>query len=603
MSHQPFSQVKHKVMQLVSQGALPEAIATLEECVRLVPKDLEAVWVLSQLREKAGRLEDAFKSYLMLSAQVSPVRHQAMARALHIAYLRDDFSQGLGLAEQLLKLEPNHHEYWYKQGKMLNGLSRFLAASHSFAQALKYAPDKEHAKTYRLDYARDLSLLGQNEQALMILSGVLHEARDTLGEEQDDSLAHYLYVACLNYAESQDNGKVFKAHRDFGALLEAKFSENTTFPRKSAGSRLKVAFISNDFRNHSVALFFKPILEHCSRDQLEITCYSDVARSDDTTRELIALAEHWCDISGMSDDAVYQHIRADQQDILVDLVGYLGTVRLGVFARRAAPIQINYLGYANTTGLQRMDYRISDEVTDPQPQSAQWHSETLLPLPGLFLCFEPMKAAPDVAPLPATSNGYVTFGSTNVYTKVTQEMLDIWVELLKRCPNARLIVKAKQFSEAAFKAKILNELETKLGEQGRIEVLGWLPRGESHLGFYDRIDIHLDTFPYNGTTTTFEALWQGVPSVTLAGDNHRSRVGMSIMHNIGHGDWVAHSRQEYIQLALDKAENLLELENFRHGIRRDMQQSGVLDGSAFVHKLTDCLQQAWEKYLSENDVQ
>lgn len=600
MSPTAFINVKPKVMHLVSQGNLPKAISLLEQCVQAHKGDIEAQWVLAQLLEKAGRPAQAFRLYFDLSRFNSPITHQAKVRALHTAYVCDDYQNGAKLASELLQLEPTNHEYWYKRGKMLNGIFHYLAASECFKKALENAPDPQHARTYGLDYARDLSLLGRNQEALKLLrQWVAEKEGGALGDNEDEHLAYYLYVACHNYVEGLDNRSVFEAHREFGSRLEQRFAEIKTLPTARDNSRLKVAFISSDFRNHSVALFIKPVLKCLDRTRFEVTCYSDVRRPDQTTQTLANLCERWCDVADMNDEVLSGRIREDQQDIVIDLVGYLGSVRLGVFARRVAPVQMTYLGYPNTTGLQRIDYRITDHYADPAGDSQPWHSEALLALPGLFLCFEPLDEAPDVAPLPAIKNGHVTFGSTNVYTKVTAQMLNTWLQILKSCPGSKLIIKAKQFSETAFRDQVLAQFEAQLGEPGRVEVLGWLPRGESHLGFYDRIDIHLDTYPYNGTTTTFEALWQGVPSVTLAGNNHRSRVGLSIMSNIGHEDWVAHSQQEYIDLALAKASDLDALETFRAGIRNDMRESGVMDGERFTRKLEGAFERAWQERLSQ----
>jgi predicted O-linked N-acetylglucosamine transferase (SPINDLY family) len=267
-----------------------------------------------------------------------------------------------------------------------------------------------------------------------------------------------------------------------------------------------------------------------------------------------------------------------------------------VFARKPAPVQVTWLGYSNTTGLQANDYRLVDEVTDPPGASEVYASETLLRLAGGFLCYGGTKDAPEPAAPPCLKTGAITFGSFNNPAKVSASTFDVWAQLLTRVAGARLLLKGKQFADEATRASFL----ARLGERGiaaeRVQLVAWLPSSTAHLALYEQIDIALDPFPYNGTTTTCEALWMGVPVVTLRGDRHCARVGASLLSQVGLTDWIAGSVDDYIEIALALAANPAKLDALRRSLRQRVAASSLCDGSGFARKMENAYRTIWKSW-------
>ena len=372
---------------------------------------------------------------------------------------------------------------------------------------------------------------------------------------------------------------------------------------REAARRLKIGYVSPDFRGHSVAYFVEPLLKGHDRQAVEVFCYAEVTRPDTVTAHLQGLVDHWLVTVGLSDEELAERIRADGIDILVDLAGHTANNRLRVFARKPAPVQVTWLGYPNTTGLEAIDYRLVDAVTDPVGEADAWASETLVRLEGGFLCYGGLKDAPEPTVPPCLKTGTVTFGSFNNPAKVSAATFDAWATLLSRLPQARLLLKGKPFADAATRALFL----ARLGERGvaaeRVELVAWLPGTAAHLALYHRVDIALDPFPYNGTTTTCEALWMGVPVVTLRGDRHAGRVGASLLSQIGLTDLIANSVEEYVEIALALARNPGRLDDLRRALRPRMAASPLCDGRAFARKMEAAFRTMWQVWCETPDNQ
>ena len=305
-------------------------------------------------------------------------------------------------------------------------------------------------------------------------------------------------------------------------------------------------------------------------------------------------ADHWLVTVGLSDDDLAERIRTDGIDILVDLAGHTAKNRLGVFARKPAPVQVTWLGYPNTTGLKAIDYRLVDAVTDPVGQADAWASESLVRLEGGFLCYAGSKDAPEPTMPPCLTTGTVTFGSFNNPAKLSEATLDTWARLLARLPQARLLLKGNPFADAATRALFLSRLSERGVAAERVELVAWLPSEATHLALYNRVDVALDPFPYNGTTTTCEALWMGVPVVTLRGDRHAGRVGASLLTQVGLTDWIAGSVEEYLQIAATLAGNPQHLNDLRRTLRPRLAASPLCDGRAFARKIEATYRTMWQ---------
>jgi protein O-GlcNAc transferase len=345
-----------------------------------------------------------------------------------------------------------------------------------------------------------------------------------------------------------------------------------------------------------VAYFVEPLLENHDRQVAEVFCYAEVMQPDAVTMHLKGLADHWLVTVGLSDDEMAERIGTDGIDILVDLAGHTANNRLRVFARKPAPVQVTWLGYPNTTGLEAIDYRLVDAVTDPVGEADAFASETLVRLEGGFLCYGGLKGAPEPAASPCRKTGTVTFGSFNNPAKVSAATFDAWATLLARLPQARLLLKGKPFADAATRALFL----ARLGERGvaaeRVELMAWLPDAAAHLGLYNQVDIALDPFPYNGTTTTCEALWMDAPVVTLRGDRHAGRVGASLLSQIGLTDLIANSVEEYVEIARALAGDPGRLDDLRRSLRPRLAASPLCDGRAFARKIEAAFRNMWQQW-------
>ena len=364
----------------------------------------------------------------------------------------------------------------------------------------------------------------------------------------------------------------------------------------SSGERLRIGYVSGDFRTHSVAYFFEPLLQHHNANVVETFCYYNHKIVDDVTNRLMALAEHWRPIVDMSHANVVDLIIADKIDILVDLSGHTAHNSLLVFAQKPAPILVTWLGSPNTTGLSAIDYRFTDVITDPIGETEQFNSETLFRLPNGFHCYGGNETARVNAELPHQNRGHITFGSFNNMSKLTPEVIKVWSKILNAVPQSQLLLKTSLVTHnlshyvQLFKQEGISE--------DRIEYQGHLPSNHEHLELYGAIDIGLDPFPYNGVTTTCEALWMGVPVITLAGDRHAGRVGASILTNVGLTDFIAQDIDGYIQLAVEMAANPTYLQEIRRGLRKRMLGSPLCDGSSFANDIEKAYQKMWQTSLN-----
>lgn len=395
-----------------------------------------------------------------------------------------------------------------------------------------------------------------------------------------------------SHYEETDRQAIYVEHLRW-AERHAGVAERTTFENEPTRERqLRIGYVSADFRyTHPVSYFIAPVLREHDRREFLITCYSNVARPDAATERMSGLADRWRNIHGLSDREAMAQMRADGIDILVDLSGHCGGNRLLLFARRASPIQVTWMGYPDTTGLRTMDYRVTDGIADPAGESDAYHTEELVRLNSGFLCYEPPTEAPPVSALPSWFRGQVTYGSFQYPAKITPAVIRCWAEILRRVPMSRL------FLHHCFSG--YSKTRERLAEQGigpeRVYFLGDVPL-RKHLGLYSHVDIALDTFPYNGTTTTCEALWMGVPVVTIEGALHAGRVSTSILTRVGLAGMVAKSMDGYIERAVALAADLDRLAQIRVSLRPRMAQSPLLDAKGFTRGLEAEYRKMWGRW-------
>lgn len=397
----------------------------------------------------------------------------------------------------------------------------------------------------------------------------------------------------LNYLPGTDADAVFEEHLEWGRVAEARVPRlELDTPAEDTRRCLRVGYLSPDFREHSVASFIEPVLRQHDRSRFEVCCYSSLPMPDETTRRIREAVDVWRDIDKLSDGEAARLIREDRIDILVDLSGHTAGGRLGIFAARPAPIQMTWMGYPNATGLRTIDYRITDGVADPAGEEAHY-SEELLRLDGCFLCYQPVTDAPEVAPLPALTNGHVTFGSFNNFSKINPGVLQLWAEVLKQVPGSRLLLKCPALTDATVRGRVSAALQALGIGTERVDLLGHTRTRQEHLALYARVDIAVDTFPYNGTTTTCEALWMGVPVLSLVGKRHAGRVGASLLSAAGLSDWLADTPESFVAIAQTMVADVTRLARLRGSLRGQLAESSLCDAAGFVRRLEAVMQQAW----------
>lgn len=525
-----------------SEGFPQEAVELFHEALRLEPGDVRALNGLGVALQRLGRMEEAARCYR--EATLVDPRYQD-ARINLAALFKDHgmLCEAERELEETLRLEPSSVRLSYNLANVLHFQGRSLDAVAAYRQTLRLDP--EHL-----------------------------DARQNL-------------LFAMHYSPRFSDRQIFEEHLE--AARMKVFRPDELFPRSTprpcSGRRIRIGYVSPDFRSHAVARFIEPILAHHDRSRFEIFCYANLSNPDGDTERLKALAGQWRDIYGMSDEKAARMIDEDGIDILIDLAGHTSGSRLPLFAMKPAPLQVTWIGYPDTTGLPQMDYRITDRFADPPGASDRLHTERLIRLPRIFCCYQPPADCPEVGPLPLLSTGGVTFGSFNNLAKVTPEVIALWSRVLQGVPGSRLLLKNRPLGDPEVCARILGDFRASGVGPERVELHGGNPSPVEHLAQYHRIDIALDTFPYNGTTTTCESLWMGVPVVTLAGTRHAARTGVSILTACGLGGLIAETGEGYVSIAHELARDGGKLRELREGLRRRMQAAPLMDGAGVTREL------------------
>ena len=565
-------------------GMLQEAENKLQPYLNNHPEDAHAVnlaGLIAYQREQYDSAICSFRSAVLLNEREYSY-HNSLGAALKDS---GDLTGAIACFQKAIDLNPNCSEASYNLGGSNQLLGELDLAVDWYEYTISRNPKFYLAHINLACVHKDQ---GKIEKAI---EGFRHVIQST----PNDPLANSNLLFCLSYLQDIDPETVFRQHQewakrhapeDSGASRE--FANDPTVNR-----RIRVGYVSPDFRIHSVVFFIHALIQGHDRGQVEVYCYADVAKPDDVTQSMMANADHWRNIHKMPDDKVFESIQKDQIDILVDLTGHTGNNRMKLFASKPAPVQVSYLGYPNTTGLPSMDYRITDATADPPGMTDSYYTEELIRLPGGFLCYQPSLGSPGISDAPCLKNGYITFGSFNNRAKINEKVVAIWSDLLKQVDNSRLILKSSISSDQRAKQQLLSLFVQNGVDASRIEILPYLPFNE-HLTQYHRVDIALDTFPYNGTTTTCEALWMGVPVITLTGNTHASRVGTSILGQIAFHEGIAASESDYIQKAVRLAGDTDFLQSWKSICRDKMQASPLMDQQGFVLKLEAAYRRIWQ---------
>ena len=400
-------------------------------------------------------------------------------------------------------------------------------------------------------------------------------------------------LSTLNFISDGDADTVFAEHRRFGqAIAQALGAPKLTFPQRTR-QRLKLGYVSADFRIHAMASFIESVLRHHDRERFEVHCFYNYKTADEFTRRLAANIDSWHDIAELDDETVAQQVYDNGIDILIDLSGHTMGNRLGVFARKPAPLQFTWLGYLCTTGLTTMDFRICDAYTDPLEVVERPDAESLARLPHSQWCYQPQVELLPPSTLPMLKNGYLTLGSFNHEIKLNSSVIRAWVDLLRAVPKSRLRIIG--VTSDVLEQRIRNACSLQGVSSERIEICGRVEI-DRYFALYREVDIALDTFPFNGGTTTCDALIMGVPVVTVAGNRALARGGVSLLSNVGLTEWIADSPQTIVDVVKARMADPQGLAQLRAELPARMRASPLMDGPRFTRDLEALYLRAWEQH-------
>lgn len=555
-------------------GRADEAIAAFQRSLELDPAQPETLHHLGLLLRGRGRLADAIECYrksIQLNDQVMDVHHD-LAVALHAA---GEAEEAAAIFHKVLAADPDSI-------KVLNNFANLLVSTNHPVQARKL-----YERALALDPSRTeiYANLGNLHRSAGRAAEAIACYQRMLQAQPDSPYIHSNILLAMNCLPAADQG-LLAAHQAWAAAHAARYHPAAAPQSRTRkeGQKIRIGYVSGDFRKHCVMDFFRSIITGHDRGQFEIYLYSNTARPDAVTQQLREMQLTFREIHGLPDDRAAEMIRQDGIDILIDLAGHTAEHRLQLFARKPAPVQVTYLGYPNTTGLATMDYRITDADADPQGMTDSHHTEKLIRLPGGFLCYAPPPDAPE--PAERAPSDTITFGSFNNIAKVSDVTLDLWSQVLKDVPNASLMLKGDIFADPA-ECEIFRARFAVHGVDGsRVELISRVDSAVEHLRLYGRMDIALDTFPYHGTTTTCEALWMGVPVITLAGGAHVSRVGVSLLRRVGLDELIAENAAEYVKIAAELARDECRRREISGGAMRDrVRRSPLMDSTSFLREL------------------
>lgn len=548
----PSNAVAHYILGLIASATWKnaQALKYFSKAASLCNNDPKIFYHYGAILQRTAQYGKAVKQYEK-AISLKPDHLPALNNYSAAMNLMGNNDKAEAAARKIIEIDPSHIDPHINLGNILKDLGRIEEAIESYRNALKIKPGHEIAGSNLL-----LCLCYSNKDAKTLLD------------------EHKKWEERVGPDISKKNHK--NRHID---------------PEKCP---LRIGYISADFKTHSVAYYIEPILENHDKTQFEIFCYSDVVNPDPVTKRIENLELKWQPIYGKNNNQVADLINEDKIDILVDLAGHAGNKRLSLFLRNLAPLQVTYIGYPNTTGLSTIDYRLTDDWADPEGQD-RFYTEKLYRLPGGFLCYRPPVSAPPITESPALQNGYITFGSFNNLAKVNPHTIKVWAKILETVPKSKLMIKTKPLTKAFVRERYQNLFAQNSIDANRLILKGHASSLEEHLKRYGHVDIALDTFPYNGTTTTCEALLMGVPVITLAGKYHAGRVGASLLSRIGLSGMIAHDTEKYVALASFLAHDISRLSKLRKGLRNALAQSPLCDVVSFTRTLENAYRDMWRQ--------
>lgn len=639
-------------------GQIDAAINYYSEALRIRPNYAEVYFNLGHILVNNNKIEEAISNF-RCATEINPAYANAFANLGAAQQQLGEFEAAISNYQIALELTPNSAQTLNNLGAALRKLGRLDEARTAYQCALELQPDFAEAICNLGAVFQDLGLVVEaidNYKKAIAINPDLFDAHNNLGValhqagRLNDAIVCYRRTLEINpdFFEAQDNlgsaqvelGKLEEAAKSYRRALEmkpdfARAQSNLLFVHNYLADQtpdillkearifdelvskhakpfknwkidldqtrcLRIGIVSGDLRQHPVGFFLESILVALATEShkpFKFYAYSNHPQFDTVSKQMQDHCSAWRSILGLSDSTVAQLIREDKIDILIDLSGHTGHNRLPIFAWKPAPIQVTWLGYFATTGVKAIDYLIADPWTLPKSEEVNF-SEAIWRLPETRLCFTPPNISLDVSTLPALDNGFVTFGCFNNLTKINAEVMDLWAQILIAIPESRLFLKTQQFREESAKDAVKGQFAMRGISSEKLILESYSPRAD-YLAAYNRLDIALDPFPYTGGTTTVEALWMGVPVLTLAGKQFLARQGVGLLMNAGLPEWIASDQDDYFSRAIAHASDLQRLALLRAGLRQQVLASPILDAPRFASHFEAALRGMWEKWCHD----
>ena len=564
------------------------AVSLINKALLLRPDYFDAQNNLGIILQETGRFDEAIAAYEK-ALQIRPDSYQIHFNLGTLFDKQNQAKKAIDSYHRAIQLNPNYAEAYLNLGNIFSEIGQGDLSIRCYQRAIQITPDQPEM----------LNAIGVVLDKQHKLDESESYFRKAIKVNSEYAPAYHNLLMNMCYNANYDIQTVFTEHKNFAKQFEKPFPHPLFTNDRTLFRKLKIGYVSPDFRKHSVAYFLEPVLMARNKEDYEVFCYANLSIEDEVTDRLKQCADHWRNITELSDSQAFEKIRDDRIDILIDLAGHTAHNRLPLFARKPAPVQASWIGYPATTGLSAIDYRIVDAYTDPPGMTEQFNTEKLIRLPESFLCYLPDRDSPEVGSLPALSTGRVTFGSFNKLSKLSTKMFALWADILVDTPHSFLMLKTVSFSDKATCQHIADIFAQRGIFSDRFQLIPWVASTREHLELYNKIDIALDTFPYNGTTTTCEALWMGVPVITLAGHGYGSRVGASLLSNVGLSDLIATTYEEYRNLVIALAGDRHRLQALRGGLRDMMACSPLTDAKRFTGHLEECYRRIWKEWCRE----
>ncbi|MCX5688408.1 MAG: hypothetical protein NTV94_01215 [Planctomycetota bacterium] len=557
-----------EVEALLGQGRAAEARVVCQRLAQSAPRDPGVQRLMSQVLLSCGQPAPALH-YAQVASALVPGHVGLMLESANLLIICGKAEKALEVLAKAQKAEPGNAAVLSMRAGALLDLNRCVESLETCERACAIDPQNPGLIS---QHAACLLNVGRAPEAMERLLPLAQAPGASSGMIGGAALVS-------NYCSGWTRSQQLALHAAYGAALERELGPTPVrdYPVRGDG-KVRIGIVSPDLRSHSVAWFIEPLFEHLDRSKFEIVVYQTNALADAVTARLKAMVPLWRVMDTVSDAGLAEAIFADRVDVLVELSGHTHAHSLGCMHLRPAPVQLTYLGYPNVTGVRSMDGRVVDAWTDPVGVD-EAGCEVLMRMDRPFICYKPPRETRGVGPVPCRGLGRVTFGSFNNAQKLNQATIALWAKLLAAVPGSRLLLKGVAFSERALREEVLARFAAHGAD--RVEILPRAASTAEHLALYDQVDIGLDPVPYNGTTTTCEALWMGVPVVTLAGTTHAGRVGVSLLEAVALGELVAGDEAAYVQIAEALAGDMDRLSGLRAGLRGRMEGSALCDGPGF----------------------